>query len=183
MSFSDANFIVTRRVDFDHFTYFCHSSSQVFVQLERKQANMEQRRASNWSGRPKSHRAGPPPVPVNLSIRRYYQSSDSDAEDSGEAWTKKPEIPSSEEVWSLPATQEDGYVHMLPNIITGPWQSSDEYLQAHYELLREDSVAPLRDAVACVRSHPQMMDSGYVCIYEKVWLLSDHSTRDPIVEY
>lgn len=178
LSYPDA----TRRVDFDHFTYLCQFSNQVFVNLGWEKANMEQRRASNWPGRPRSHRAGLP-VPVNPSIRRYYQSSDDDAEDSGEAWTKKPEIPSSEEVWSLPATQEDGYVHMLPNIITGPWQSSDEYLQAHYELLREDSVAPLRDAVAWVRSHPQMMDSGYVCIYEKVWPPSEHSRGVTIVKY
>lgn len=148
------------------------------MNLEQRQANMEQRRASNRSGPPRNHPGGPP-IPVNPHIRRYYESNDNDAEDSAEDWKKKPEIPSSDEVLGLTAARENenGYVHILPNIITGPWQSSDEYLQAHYELLREDSVAPLRNAVACVRSHPQMMDTGYVGIYEKVWLVSDHIKR------
>jgi hypothetical protein len=43
------------------------------------------------------------------------------------------------------------------------------YLSGHYELL-EDSVAPLRDAVAYVRDNPNMMDSSIMAIYEKVSL-------------
>lgn len=60
----------------------------------------------------------------------------------------------------------------MPNHIEGPWPSKNSYLRAHYELLREDSIAPLRDAVAYVRDEPKMMDSKEVSIYDKVCSLS-----------
>ena len=52
--------------------------------------------------------------------------------------------------------------------IEGSWPSKNSYLRAHYELLREDSIAPLRDAVAYVRDEPKMMDSKEVSIYDMV---------------
>ncbi|KAL4763795.1 putative DEAD box helicase involved in nonsense mediated decay [Aspergillus foveolatus] len=47
----------------------------------------------------------------------------------------------------------------------------DAYLKAHYELLREDAVAPLRDAVAIFRSDPDMSDDIYLAVYEKVYIV------------
>lgn len=46
-----------------------------------------------------------------------------------------------------------------------------EYLSAHYELLREDAVRPLREAVQQVRITPQAKEDafkGSIGIYEKV---------------
>ncbi|GKZ23008.1 hypothetical protein AbraIFM66951_001238 [Aspergillus brasiliensis] len=100
---------------------------------------------------------------VNKDIREYLvQPSPEDAEE----WLKRPEIPSSDEIMGC---AEDEYVELIPNKIVGPWNSSDEYLKAHYELLREDAVAPLRDAVAYVKNDPRMMDSKLVSIYDKVY--------------
>ncbi|OJJ72488.1 hypothetical protein ASPBRDRAFT_74456 [Aspergillus brasiliensis CBS 101740] len=100
---------------------------------------------------------------VNKDIREYLvQPSPEDAEE----WLKRPGIPSSDEIMGC---AEDEYVELIPNKIVGPWNSSDEYLKAHYELLREDAVAPLRDAVAYVKNDPRMMDSKLVSIYDKVY--------------
>ena len=66
------------------------------------------------------------------------------------------------------STADDDCIDLMPNNVVGPWPSKDLYLKAHYELLREDAVAPLRDAVAYVREDSQMMDSQTVAVYEKV---------------
>lgn len=42
------------------------------------------------------------------------------------------------------------------------------YLKTHYNLLREDAVANLRDAVAVVRERPGVTDSRSFVIYERV---------------
>ena len=48
---------------------------------------------------------------------------------------------------------------------------TEEYLSAHWELLREDAVRPLREAVQQVRITPQAKEDafgGSIGIYEKV---------------
>ena len=102
-------------------------------------------------------------VPVNQDVRAYFNQT---VPDGAEAWLSKPEVPSPEEVMANDSNEDD--VMLLPNKIIGPWESKEAYLKAHYELLREDSVAPLRDAVAYFREDPHMMDSPVVAIYEKV---------------
>ncbi|KKA19844.1 hypothetical protein T310_6168 [Rasamsonia emersonii CBS 393.64] len=109
-------------------------------------------------------------VPVaNKDIRKYVLESYSAAD---EGWTSKPEIPASDEVMGMSGDAEDeDVIPLMPNQIAGPWPSREAYLSAHYELLREESLAPLRDAVAYVRENPLMMDSKEVCIYEKVHII------------
>lgn len=91
---------------------------------------------------------------AKLAIREYYRKQDHGQKDS---WLQKPEIPTPEEI--LPSSSDEDCVELMPNRIDGPWTSKDSYLRAHYELLREDAVAPLRDAVAYFRNDPQMVDS------------------------
>ena len=114
-------------------------------------------------------------VHVNPAIREYYNQARPGESAENEEWLLKPELPSSAEILGtdLPEYEEDR-VQLMPNHIEGPWSSRNSYLRAHYELLREDSIAPLRDAVAYVRDEPQMMDSKEVSIYEKVCLLPFH---------
>lgn len=108
-------------------------------------------------------------VQVNPDIKNYcIQAKDNNAPE-GETWTMKPELPSSDEILGTDLLENDeDCVELMPNRIRGPWPSKDSYLRAHYELIREDAVAPLRDAVAYVRDDPQMKDSPAVSIYEKV---------------
>lgn len=108
------------------------------------------------------------PVPVNKDIRNYVYGRGGKESPEAESWASKPEIPSSDEILGLDSSED---VELLPNQITGPWPSKHSYLKAHYDLLREDAVAPLRDAVAYFREEPEMMDGQSVSIYEKVrWL-------------
>ena len=85
---------------------------------------------------------------------------------SANRWLRQPEVPTSAEI--LLAGDDD--VVLPANKIDGPWKSKDKYLKAHYNLLREDAVSPLRDAVEIFRQDPDMMesDSKIVSIHEKV---------------
>ncbi|RAL12713.1 putative DEAD box helicase involved in nonsense mediated decay [Aspergillus homomorphus CBS 101889] len=116
----------------------------------------------------------PPEVPKDkknhacLEIRNYLFPQDT--EDS-EPWLNRPELPSSEEIMGTADDADEDFVDLAPNNIFGPWESKSAYLKAHYELLREDAVAPLRDAVAYVRDDPKMMDNKVASIYEKVHIV------------
>lgn len=49
--------------------------------------------------------------------------------------------------------------------------NADAYLSAHYELLREDSVRPLREAICHIRREPQQNEDAFrstVGIYQDV---------------
>jgi helicase required for RNAi-mediated heterochromatin assembly 1 len=88
-------------------------------------------------------------------------------------WLCQPEVPTSAEV--LIAGDDD--VTLPANKIDGAWKSKDKYLKAHYSLLREDAVSPLRDAVEHFRRTPDMMENEtkVVSIYEKVSLLQGYA--------
>jgi helicase required for RNAi-mediated heterochromatin assembly 1 len=100
-----------------------------------------------------------------------------------EAWRNLPEIPSLEEIMPQPPDsdcnnaqekwddyqKEASYDQKLPfNIIDGPWGSKIEYIGAHYQILREDSVAALRRSVAYVREHPDSMETEDTFMYTNV---------------
>ncbi|KKK20890.1 hypothetical protein AOCH_004073 [Aspergillus ochraceoroseus] len=103
-----------------------------------------------------------PPAFVNKDISNYFSPI---RLDDAPSWVLRPELPSSDEILD---NNNDEDVFLVPNKIDGAWESKDAYLKAHYELLREDAVAPLRDAVAYVRNDPEMMDTQAISIYEKV---------------
>lgn len=107
-------------------------------------------------------------VPVNLDVRAYFEEPNAEGL---EPWLQKPELPSREEILGIDDTNNE-VIELAPNRVAGPWISKSAYLKAHYELLREDAIAPLRDAVAFVREDPDMADSQIVAIYEKVSLLT-----------
>ncbi|KAJ5512243.1 hypothetical protein N7463_001795 [Penicillium fimorum] len=103
--------------------------------------------------------------PANQDIRQYY---DPDLPIYGpwKLWQTKPELPSPEEI--LGTDVPGDVVALAPNCISGSWVSKEKYLEAHYSLIREDSVAPLRNAVGRVRADPFMRDTPDISIYEKV---------------
>lgn len=99
-----------------------------------------------------------------------------------EPWRNLPEVPSSAEI--NPADDDDGelseekwndyqdepaYYRKLPhNIVDGPWPSREAYLGAHYQILREDAIAPLRQAVSVFSKDPSMNDTPEIAIYTHV---------------
>ena len=108
-----------------------------------------------------------PNVKLNRDIQAYVAAARTAV--AAESWASKSEVPSPSEILGIDDNQGSGdVVNLVANQIQGPWPSVGAYLEAHYELLREDAVAPLRDSVAYVRATPKMMDSPDTCIYEKV---------------
>lgn len=101
-----------------------------------------------------------------------------------EAWRNLPEVPNKEEIncdvradgrfgreakWNDYMRDPEYYHAKLPhNIIDGPWPSKQEYVSAHYQILREDAVAPLRNAVGFYKMAPTMMEDEGTCIYTHV---------------
>jgi helicase required for RNAi-mediated heterochromatin assembly 1 len=104
---------------------------------------------------------------LNEDIRRYVLGG---TEATEQGWGARPEIPTSDEIMGTTTAHVDGndIIHLIPNQVTTPWPSTKIYLKAHYELLREDAVSPLRDAVAYARENRHLMDSSTAAIYENV---------------
>ncbi|KAL4925742.1 putative DEAD box helicase involved in nonsense mediated decay [Aspergillus undulatus] len=101
-------------------------------------------------------------------ISNYFsQPPAQDPDTTLEPWLLKPEVPSSDEILG----SDEEFVDLQPNKLEGPWESKGTYLKAHYDLLREDAVAPLRDSVAIFRMNPDMNDNNSVAIYEKVYVV------------
>ena len=73
-------------------------------------------------------------------------------------WLDAPEVPTANELMDQnePWTKVDdqGAVLMNGNMLDGPWPSVKVYLEAHYGMLREEAVLPLRQAISWVRAHP-----------------------------
>ncbi|KAJ5146337.1 uncharacterized protein N7515_000901 [Penicillium bovifimosum] len=112
--------------------------------------------------------------PVNNDIRHYFDPIPQ-AHDTSEVWKTKPELPSSQEL--MGTTESEDAAGPIGNRIDGPWDSKDEYLKTHYELLREDSISPLRTAVNMLRADPWMMDTNDIAVYEKVFITGITAAR------
>ena len=111
-----------------------------------------------------------PVTTLNLSIREYFQNPLKTHDPSN--WHTFPEIPTGNEIGRIDkGDMEDDEVEVPPNKIIGAWGNKEEYLQAHYELLREDAISPLRAAVAEVKANPKILESEseeHAGIYENV---------------
>ncbi len=107
-----------------------------------------------------------------------------------QVWRNLPEIPTAEEIkpCSLsvgvePDTKSESwneyqtdppYSSELPhNHIIGPWSSKEEYIGAHYQILREDAIASLRRSVAGISQKSFLVEDGDTCIYTQVWPVSN----------
>ncbi len=104
---------------------------------------------------------------VNHDIRRYVHAQENITRDATPGdWLSHLEIPSNEEI----ALSVDAEVVLAANKVEGKWRSKDKYLRAHFGLLREDAISPLRDAVDKYKKDPDMMDDFTLSIYEKVYI-------------
>ncbi|KAK8155724.1 P-loop containing nucleoside triphosphate hydrolase protein [Phyllosticta citrichinensis] len=108
------------------------------------------------------------PHELSRDIQQYI--SDSRLPVNTSSWLSKPEIPSSDEILDESQGDED-MVTVYQNKVDGPWDSKEGYLESHFELLREDSILPLRQAVGRIRCDPWHKEEVYgtsVGLYEKV---------------
>ena len=109
---------------------------------------------------------------INSLIRRYGRPFTPPVGTNPDSWLRRPEIPTPAEVWqACPTGEEDDVEEAIPvpiNNIDRSWGATDEYLRTHYELLREDSIALLRESIKELQESPAMWDSDETCIYEQV---------------
>lgn len=121
------------------------------------------------------------PSRVNKDIREYYELAKKPV--TAGSWIDKPEVPSPSEI--LPTAQSaftashsqkliDVGESLRPHRADGPYTSNEEYLGTKYELLREDAIRPLREAIQEVRQSPYLDESEYtnksIGIYEPVYI-------------
>jgi helicase required for RNAi-mediated heterochromatin assembly 1 len=121
------------------------------------------------------------PSRVNNDIRQYMQISKKPV--TAGPWIEKPEVPSSLEI--LPPRVKAAFISdaqdlidvgggLRPHKAEGPYSSNEEYLGTKYELLREDTIRPLREAVEEVRKSPYKDEGEYdnssIGIYEPVYI-------------
>lgn len=102
--------------------------------------------------------------PLNKDIRAYVAAANKPPPPKiATPWLLKSEIPTKEEILD----NEEVPVELLENRVNRPWLNRMKYLETHYELLREDAISPLRDAVDQFKQTPDMTDDGKVAIYDK----------------
>ncbi|KAF2438516.1 P-loop containing nucleoside triphosphate hydrolase protein [Karstenula rhodostoma CBS 690.94] len=121
------------------------------------------------------------PSRINGDIWKYCQDANKPVANAG-SWVNKPEIPTISELLpdsSIGFTVGEQIIdfneELRQNKVEGNYESKEEYLGTHYDLLREDAVRPLRQAVEEVRKDPWRDESDYppssgIGIYEPVYL-------------
>lgn len=108
-----------------------------------------------------------------------------------EDWRNLPDVPTGQEIlqdvsWQdINAPEEPLDYQKAPefdprlphNKIDGAWSSKEEYLGFHYQILREDAVAPIRQSVASFKEDVDMDDTQDTCIYTDVSIIDCSSYR------
>jgi helicase required for RNAi-mediated heterochromatin assembly 1 len=121
------------------------------------------------------------PSRINGDVWKYCQDASKPVVNAG-SWIDKPEIPTSFELFpNIPTGFTEGEqiidfeedVELRPNKVEGEYKSNEEYLGTQYDLVREDAIRPLRQAVEQVRKDPWREESDYpsssgIGIYEPV---------------
>ena len=112
---------------------------------------------------------------TNMSIRSYVKELQNKQKTYPSSWLSSREIPTSAELQGVGEDGEDGEntssILVPVNEVTRPWKSKAEYLNAHYLLLREDAVSPLRNVISELENEPNIVESDSqenASIYEKV---------------
>jgi len=100
---------------------------------------------------------------LNRDIRAYVAAANAEPAPDAKPWLLKTEIPTAEEILD----DKEEPVQLAENKLDSPWRTRKKYLETHYELLREDAISPLRDAVTQFRRTPDMSDDSKIAVYDK----------------
>lgn len=114
-------------------------------------------------------------------IREYFELAKKPV--AGGAWLDMPEIPSPSEVLHTKSGCKNDNEALIdvdesirPHKPEGAYDDNEDYLRTKYELLREDAVRPLREAIARVRADPYKDEAEYgnqsIGIYDPVYITS-----------
>lgn len=123
----------------------------------------------------------PEPFRANNDIREYFRLAQKPV--AGGAWLDKPEIPSPSEILRAKSDLKKGNEALIeveesihPHRPEGAYNDNEDYLRTKYELLREDAIRPLREAIDEVRADPFKDEAEYsnqsIGIYDPVYITS-----------
>ena len=99
---------------------------------------------------------------LNLDIREYFTKEEQITSTSdGDAWLSQSELPTNQEL-SILDTQ------FRANKVIGPYKNKERYLCTHYELLREDAIGSLRDAIHEFCKDTACGDTQQFSVYDQV---------------
>jgi helicase required for RNAi-mediated heterochromatin assembly 1 len=112
----------------------------------------------------------------NTAIRQYLEQTRAPCDPC--SWVSASDIPTTAEIFDVTEPWQrvdpvDASILLQGNNLQGPWPCKNDYLMAHYEMLREEEVRPLREAVHWVKNNPSLGEDqrafgGNMGIYEKV---------------
>lgn len=91
------------------------------------------------------------------------------ADSSQSGWRSLPELPTASELnpdWE--AFASDVEWNLKGNNIQEPYPSKEDYLETHYQILREEGITHLRWSIKQFRDNPARMDDQDISIYTKV---------------
>ncbi|EFQ92756.1 hypothetical protein PTNB73_04112 [Pyrenophora teres f. teres] len=122
------------------------------------------------------------PVRPNKDIREYLQLAKQPITGGG-AWLDQPEIPTSSEVLLAKSDfsmSEQPLIEIeeriRPHKIEGAYEDNEDYLRTKYDLLREDAIRPLREALTEFRADPFKDEAEYknqsIGVYDPVYITS-----------
>lgn len=119
---------------------------------------------------------------LNNDIRDYFHLANKPV--AGGAWLERPEVPNSQELLrEKVGFDESGQQKLIdvnesirPHRLEGAYESNEDYLSTKYELLREDAVRPLRQAISEIRANPFKDEAEYqnqsIGVYDPVYITS-----------
>ena len=102
------------------------------------------------------------PNPGLVSVKSHFEHYIHDRPQGMATWLQDPDVPTAREI----GTVENGRllqgpeleIEIDPNKPEGGWESKKLYLETHYQLLRQDGITPLRNAVDEVRMTPSLIE-------------------------
>lgn len=116
----------------------------------------------------------------NNNIQEYFSRATKQV--TGGAWLQQPEIPAPSEILRAKPNATEGEVlidldeDIRPHKAEGAYQDTEDYLRTVYELLREDTIRPLREVIDEVRADPFKDEAEYqnqsIGIYDPVYIKS-----------
>lgn len=114
-------------------------------------------------------------------LEEHVEQKWKEANFGSDSWVLIPEIPTSEEIlppYKPKVIKEEAWndyqkdpvydPNLATNIVEGPWPSKKAYLKSHFEILREDAVASLRESAVKFRTDPSIADDRDTRVYTNV---------------
>ena len=121
-------------------------------------------------------------MPFNASRNVSVPHDDIPMSVTGGAWLHMPEIPNPSEVLCEKSESKNDEAlievdeRIRPHKPKGAYDDNEDYLRTKYELLREDAVRPLREAIDEVRTDPFKNEAEYrnqsIGVYDPVYITS-----------